>query len=263
MHTRHLSPKKNQKALSLQTAVVIPVYNDAAYLRRCLERLAEQTHMPDQVIVVDNNCTDNSAAIASNYPFVTVVQETTQGICAAAKTGYDTAANLADIILRCDADSRPSQDWVESIVETFHRYPHIAAVTGPGVLNGLPTPLQPFAQFFYMQLYFWSVGAALGQKPLFGSNCDFRAEMWQKTKNTTHLHRQDLHDDIDLSYHIAQYGKIFYNPHLKMPISARPFRSLRGLLKRFPMGLRSIFVHWPEQAPWQRPQESNNDNRRP
>jgi hypothetical protein len=37
-----------------------------------------------------------------------------------------------------------------------------------------------------------------------------------------------------------------------MPISARPFRSLPKLIRRYKIGFKSIFIHWPEQAPWKR-----------
>ena len=45
-------------------SVVIPVYNDAALLRRCLEALAAQTRRADEIVVVDNGSTDDSAEVA-------------------------------------------------------------------------------------------------------------------------------------------------------------------------------------------------------
>lgn len=45
-------------------SVVIPSYNDADMLRRCLEALAVQTRHPDEIIVVDTHSTADTAAVA-------------------------------------------------------------------------------------------------------------------------------------------------------------------------------------------------------
>lgn len=43
-----------------------------------------------------------------------------------------------------------------------------------------------------------------------------------------------------------------YRKNLRMPISARPFRSPHKMPGRYMAGFRSVFLHWPEQAPWKR-----------
>ncbi|MDP3726807.1 MAG: glycosyltransferase family A protein, partial [bacterium] len=42
---------------NLRVSVVIPAYNEERYIKRCLESLMEQEVLPDEIIVVDNNCT--------------------------------------------------------------------------------------------------------------------------------------------------------------------------------------------------------------
>ena len=44
-------------------SVVIPVKDDGPRLRRCLRALAMQTRPPDEIVVVDNGSTDDSADI--------------------------------------------------------------------------------------------------------------------------------------------------------------------------------------------------------
>ena len=246
-HKKHrLSPSR------IRVSVVIPVYNDQHFLDKCLQSLMRQTRLPDEVIVVDNNCTDDSAKIASGYKFVTIIDEPTQGICAATKTGLDHAAANSDIVLRCDADSRPAVDWIEKVTTKFQYDNQLQAITGPGIFYDAPFYIRWLVDQVYMKAYFWSVGLALGQKPLFGSNFAMKSELWMKISHQNHLHQQDIHDDIDISYHVAQYTEIHFDDRLAMPISARPFKSLKSFLKRYPMGLRSITIHWPDQAPWRR-----------
>src|SRR5438093_870138 len=49
-------------------SVVIPVYNAAATLAECLTRLFQSTFVDFEVVVVDDGSTDQSAAIAANFP---------------------------------------------------------------------------------------------------------------------------------------------------------------------------------------------------
>ena len=95
--------------MNLSLSVVIPCKDDAGPLSRCLEALKAQTVAPLEVIVVDNNSSDDSARVAAGYG-ARVFSETAPGIAAAASTGYDAA--LGDVIVRCDADTLPPCDCI-------------------------------------------------------------------------------------------------------------------------------------------------------
>lgn len=234
-------------------SVVVPAYNEQEYIRHCLDALSRQTVQPDIIYIVDNNSTDATVQIAKEYPSVQVITEPVQGICAATKTGLDTAAKHDGIILRCDADSRPEATWVEKLSHTFEQNVHIAAITGPGVPYDTGRVGRLLFSYFYMKPYFFFTKLALGVKPLFGSNLAIRASSWKTISSQTHLaQHQDIHDDIDISYHLVDRGVMYYDKHLRMPISARPFRSPRTIPTRYAAGFRSIFLHWPSQAPWKR-----------
>jgi len=45
--------------------VVIPVLDDAAALRRCLAAIAAQTRRTDEIVVVDNGSSDDTAGVSS------------------------------------------------------------------------------------------------------------------------------------------------------------------------------------------------------
>lgn len=231
-------------------AVVIPAYNEEHFLKQCLDALDTQIVKPDVVYVVDNNSTDGTARIAKSYSFVTVLKEPVQGICAATKRGMDEAGNTSDIILRCDADSRPNRDWIEKTMHAFRSSRSIGAVTGPGIFYDTSKWKAVFFYVTYMLPYFLSVGLAVGKVPLFGSNMAIRADVWREMSNKTHLtDRQDLHDDIDMTYHLPETTRVKYVAGLRMPISARPFRSLRSMKKRYTAGFASVKAHWPEHSP--------------
>lgn len=234
--------------MSYHISVVIPAYNEAELLPHCLKALQKQSRPADTLYVIDNNSTDATKKIAASYGAI-VISEPMQGICAATYRGFEAAVQHNGIMLRCDADCRPDTNWIEHIEGVFQKTPGIQALTGPGVAYDVTRLKTTMIDLFYMRPYFFFVRLALGCTPLFGSNFAITASAWKKARHETHLRtHQNIHDDIDISYHIK--GAIIYEDTLKMPISARPFNSKRLMLKRYMAGFRSIIIHWPEQAPW-------------
>jgi glycosyltransferase involved in cell wall biosynthesis len=86
----------------LSISVVIPCFNAAKYMAETLDSLFEQTVVPDEIIVVDDGSSDDSAAIARAYGIpVRVIEQSNQG---AAVARYKGAINaLMDLVLFVDA----------------------------------------------------------------------------------------------------------------------------------------------------------------
>jgi glycosyltransferase involved in cell wall biosynthesis len=235
----------------MKISVVISVYNEQEMLPDCLDSLQLQTRSADEVIVVDNNSTDTSVAIARQFG-VKVVREKKQGIWAARHTGYDAAQG--DIIVCTDADARFPKDWLKNIEKGFAKN-KVIAVVGPGEFYDSSAPINKVANWLYMKPYFFLTQLALTTKPLFGSNFALRKSVWNKVRNDVHSGREDIFDDLDLTHHIIPYGKILYSEQCKNYISIRPLKSPLGMLCRYEKGLRSMYIHWPSQSPrklWQK-----------
>ena len=108
---------------SLRVSVVIPVYNEEAYIGACLESLMKQNVKPDEIIVIDNNSTDNSVAIAQKYP-VRIIHEKIQGMTPARNRGFNEARYA--IIARTDADTILPVTWIKRIKKNFCRKTSLA-----------------------------------------------------------------------------------------------------------------------------------------
>jgi len=109
-------------------SILICTYNRAGLLRETLAALQAMTPAPDfdvEIIVVDNNCTDNTALVIaeaardSKVPII-ALRETRQGKSFALNTGLRAARG--DIIALTDDDVWPEPNWLNRIVENFRAH---------------------------------------------------------------------------------------------------------------------------------------------
>jgi glycosyltransferase involved in cell wall biosynthesis len=232
-----------------QITVVIPVLDDAEMLRTCLAELAAQLRPADEIIVVDNGSTDDTVEVALAAG-AKVLHQPIRGIWPASALGYDNATS--DLIARLDADSRPPVDWLMHIEAEFVDSPDIAVLTGPGIFydgNGLITLL---GQNLYIGGFFWSMTIWLGHPPVFGSNFAMRRDVWQNLRSKVHRSERAIHDDLDLSLHLAPDQIVRLDETLQVGISSRPFATWRGLGRRLGWAYLTLRLHWPEDSPWRR-----------
>ncbi|NMC21488.1 MAG: glycosyltransferase family 2 protein, partial [Thermogutta sp.] len=84
-------------------SVVIPVWNAARYLPETLQSVLRQTRPPEEIVVVDDGSTDDSAAVAEGFgPTVRVLRQENRGESAARNRGIE--ASHGDWIAFLDAD---------------------------------------------------------------------------------------------------------------------------------------------------------------
>ena len=227
-------------------SVVIPVKNDAARLQRCLRALALQTRRPDEIVVVDNGSADASAEIARRAG-ARVVRCDRPGIPAASSFGFDSAEG--EIILRLDADCLPGGGWVQAMADAFDARPGVAAFTGGARFIDGPRMLRAPLAAGYLAGYAAATTPALGHLPVFGSNLGLRREAWRSIRSSVHRTDAELHDDLDLAFHLGERHRIRYVRGATMGISMRPFASLRSFARRIARGCRTVVVHWPTDFP--------------
>lgn len=228
-----------------RVSVVIPSLNDAVMLAACLRALGQQRRPADEIVVVDNGSTDDTAAVA-RAAGARVVAEPRRGIFPATSAGFDAATG--DIIARLDADSVPPADWLERVVAAFEESPGLCALSGPGEFYGSTPLVHWLAENLYIGGYVWFVGGLLGHPPLFGSNMALRSTAWTRLRGTVHRDLREIHDDLDLSIHLEPDMAIRWDPMLRVGVSARPFESLPGFARRIRWAFSTLGLNGRERS---------------
>lgn len=188
---------------SLTLSFIIPVYNEESHLQACLESIASQSVMPDEVIVVDNNSTDNTAKIAKSFPFVTLIHEKEQGLIPARNKGFKAAKS--DILARLDADSILNKDWVVTAKKAFEDE-SIDAITGPA-LTFIDPHFPNLQSTFWSKVYLWHSKAVFRFQILWGPNMALRRTAWLGIEDELCTKDHAVHEDQDISVVLTAHNK--------------------------------------------------------
>ena len=118
-----------------EISIIVPVFNAAATLGDCLDALLLQD-VPAasyEVIVVDNNSTDDSMAVARQRPTVRLLSETRQSAYAARNRGIQAATS--NLIVFTDADCVPRSNWLSRLRARLAD-PRVMVVVGRDLPSG-------------------------------------------------------------------------------------------------------------------------------
>jgi glycosyltransferase involved in cell wall biosynthesis len=107
-------------------SVVIPSYNRAPVLARCLDALATQDPAPAEVVVVDDGSTDGTPAVLAERGWVRSVRQANGGRAAAKNTGIDAARGDVVLFLDDDVIATPSLVGRHAAHHDAHAEPHEA-----------------------------------------------------------------------------------------------------------------------------------------
>mgnify|MGYP002509841391 CR=1 FL=1 len=81
--------------MTYKVSIILPVYNVAQYVMRCLESLSSQTLQDIEVILVDDGSTDSCGAICDDYAQkdsrIVVIHKENGGVSKARNAGIDIA----------------------------------------------------------------------------------------------------------------------------------------------------------------------------
>jgi glucosyl-dolichyl phosphate glucuronosyltransferase len=130
---------------NFKLSVIICSYNRAKYIANAMESLYNQTIDKSlfEVFVVDNNSTDNTKEVCTNYIAnnkdfnITYVEEKRQGATFARNTG--AALAKGEYLVFMDDDAEANTDFLEKILLFFKHHPQADGVGGRIIPLYIPT----------------------------------------------------------------------------------------------------------------------------
>ena len=125
----------------MKTSVVVPTWNRVDSMVACLDGLATQTRLPDEVVVVDNASDDGTGAViaqsvnAGRWPMPVRVVRRDVNIGPAAARNDGLAAAVGEVVAFTDSDCVPAPGWLAAGLAALAA-PDVAIVQG----RTLPDP---------------------------------------------------------------------------------------------------------------------------
>ena len=121
--------------------IVIPSHNEEQFIGLTLESLVNQTVLPKKVVVVNDNSTDQTAALvaryAEKYPWITLVNKTSDAahmpgskVIQAFHKGLETLDEDYDLMVKADADLIFPNNYFETIIKHFQSDDRIGMAGG-------------------------------------------------------------------------------------------------------------------------------------
>ena len=142
-------------------SVVMPVHNGAQFLRDALNSIERQEFQNVEVIMIDDGSTDESAAIARSYPFVSYQHQEHHGTIPSLNVGLRKATG--QYITFLDADDWWSDDKLRIQLQLLNEHPEVQIVFGyvqpvGEKTLGSPAPLLNFGSALMRRTVFDEVG---------------------------------------------------------------------------------------------------------
>jgi len=200
-------------------SVIVPAFNEEKNLARTILALKNQNcSFPFEIIVVDNNSTDNTCSIARQLE-VKIIKESQPGPAAARNAGVK--ASKAKLLAFTDADTVPPPNWLHHINQAFIAKSSIVALVGTFQFKCTTKLLK-----FLNQLAFPTVDQfhklLTGNYAFRGTNFAIKKSIFLKVGGFNS--QFESFEDIELSSRVSKVGTIAYLPELKVKTTDRRFR---------------------------------------
>jgi glycosyltransferase involved in cell wall biosynthesis len=120
----------------MSISVAIPTYNSAAFIRRTLASVFDQTLPPNEILVLDDGSTDDTVAILESYkPRITVLQQKNAGVAAARNRLCSQVKG--ELVAFLDHDDIWHPEYLKTQQRLFAEHPlAVAFFTGHHTLYG-------------------------------------------------------------------------------------------------------------------------------
>jgi len=189
-------------------SIIIPAHNEALFLPSCLESIfSQRLSIPFEVIVVDNNSTDDTAQVARKWN-VELLSEKKKGVTCARNSGAKRAK--ADILYFLDADCRLPEGRLQDILNEFQKDTSLSLISGPYIYDKdgfIPYFFTKVLGYFtlYHSIFKWITGIT----QFSGGNIIIRKKVFEQVgKFDEHIQDINIPEDVDLAMRLRAMGGV-------------------------------------------------------
>ncbi len=200
-------------------SIVIPCFNEEEFIKRTLQSINNQSiinEYPDyfEIILANNNSTDNSVSIAKNY-VDKIINVTQKGKLYARNQGIQKSSG--NIIVAADADIQYPSFWLNTLLEPINnmnnsRYKtNISGVTG-SVYNpdipGIPVCLYNIGQFINKTLI--CKNSMSGSNSAFWKHEYYKIGGFNESFNQMDINKMHYEEEDKFGEQLSKLGEIVY-----------------------------------------------------
>lgn len=219
----------------MRISVIIPAYNEEAYLPKTLESLKRLQKQPDEIIVVDGGSYDATQKIARSYGAVVVIAKNST-VSIARQKGLEAATG--DIVATTDADTVVPADWLDKIIETLQQPGVVGTYSGYRVDDGRLF-YQVFINWIHPAIFSLSQWSAFPISP--GQNTAYWREKTLKAGGGYPTEFKSA-EDIELARRLKKIGTVRYRHDNYVTSSGRRSKEGFALVWRMATGLFRYFL---------------------
>jgi len=184
-----------------EVTLYIPCYNAESFIRRCLDSVMAQTYPLQEILVIDDGCTDKTLEIVKEYPKVKVIAHPqNKGLGA----GRNTALNSVhtEYIANLDADCVAQPDWLEKLMESMAD--ETLAGVGGRLIESFQSTVPDYWRTIHMKQH-WGNQPCRNPDWIWGHSAVFMTAALKKAGGYDEKFRTN-YEDIDISGKLRAAG---------------------------------------------------------
>lgn len=224
--------------------VLIPAYNEAASLADTILSLRTQTVVPEEILVIDDCSTDDTAGVAERLGATVVRPPANTGSKAGAQS-FALALTRTPFVIAIDADTTLAPDAIARLLPAFDD-PAVVAACGAVIPRRVRTIWERgrYVEYLFAFTFYKRVQEAYGV-PLIASGC-FSMYRTAALRAAGGWSTRTLAEDMDLTWTFYQRGgQVRFIPEaVCYPIEPHDYHFLGKQLRRWSHGfVQNVVLH--------------------
>jgi biofilm PGA synthesis N-glycosyltransferase PgaC len=220
-------------------SIIIPARNEQEHIQALLQSINQLSYPKEllEVIVVDDNSTDNTASIVEKLPFIKLISLKSDNINSYKKKAIELgiAASSGDLIITTDADCTVQPNWL-STIENFYQKTNAVFIVAPVVIETKSSFVRVFQSMDFMILQGITCASVYKQihSMCNGANLAYERKAFHAVNGFMGIDHIASGDDMLLMYKIEKHfsGGIQYLKSKDVIVTTQPVKTWSAFLNQ-------------------------------